>query len=403
MTWSNWSGRQTATPTVVLNPSGEDDFVAAVEQARRQGLNVRAVGASHSHSRVAAPDGLLVETDGWTGVTAAGTDDHGRPVATIRGGSRIHQIGEPLYRLGLGLINQGDIDRQSIAGAIATGTHGTGPDLASFSTAVVGVRIVLADGQLVWCSTTEEPDLFAVARHSLGAVGLITSVDLAVRARYRLRERQWVAQWDDVMPHIRQHVGATRHFEFFWVPGRDLFACKSLEEVPADDDQLDEPSEHSPEPEVISKRERLGWSHRILPSERNDLHTEMEYAVPAEDGPECFNQLRDMIRSDFPELAWPVEYRTLAADDLLISAARSRPTVTISVHQDVSIDDQPLFSAAEEIFDRFDGRPHWGKVHYRTGSELARLHPGYETWWELRDRYDPDEMFVNSYLATLRP
>lgn len=402
--WTNWSGRQTATPMRVVRPGSEQDFVAAVELAGARRWPVRAVGASHSHSRVAAvDDGLLVETDGWQGPPSTsrrsvGAD--GEPVVTVRSGTRIFQLGEPLYQLGFGLINQGDIDKQSIVGALSTGTHGTGPTLGNFSTAVRGVRLVLADGQVVDCSADHEPDLFSVARHSLGAVGLITEVELAVRPRYRLHERQWVAGIEEVMPRIDELVAATRHFEFFWVPNRDLFACKTLDEIEADDREV--PVE-SPEPEVLNKNERRGWSHRIISSIRDDKHTEMEYAVPAQSGPACFAELRDMIRARFPELEWPLEYRTLAADDLPISVAGGRQTVTISAHQDVSLDDRPLFTACEEIFRRHDGRPHWGKVHYRSGQELAELYPDYRRWWEIRDRFDPDHRFVTPDLEQLRP
>jgi FAD/FMN-containing dehydrogenase len=153
----------------------------------------------------------------------------------------------------------------------------------------------------------------------------------------------------------------------------------------------------------VAKRERRGWSHQIISSIRDDLHTEMEYAVPAERGPACFAEVRELIGRDFPDLRWPVEYRTLAADDQLISVARDRPTVTISVHQDISLDDRPLFEACEAVFLAHGGRPHWGKVHYRSGTELADLHPGYRRWWDLRDHWDPTERFVTEDLAALRP
>ncbi len=419
--WTNWSGRQTATPMRVVRPRSEADYIAAVDMARTRQWPIRAIGSSHSHSRVAAVDGLLVETDGWQGPPrpsdrpSAGA---GEPVVTVRSGTKIFQLGEPLYRLGYALINQGDIDKQSIVGALSTGTHGTGPTLGNFSTAVRGIRLVLADGQVVECSQEHQPDLFSVARHSLGAVGLITEVDLAVRHRYRLHERQWVAGFEEVMPRIDELVAATRHFEFFWVPNRDLFACKTLDEVetdgtetddtesteaPADDTESTEAPAESPEPEVVNDRERRGWSHRIISSIRDDKHTEMEYAVPAASGPACFAELRDMIGVRFPELEWPLEYRTLAADDLPISVAGGRQTVTISAHQDVSLDDRPLFSACEEIFRRYEGRPHWGKVHYQTGEELARLYPDYHRWWEIRDQFDPDGRFVTPDLERLRP
>lgn len=290
---------------------------------------------------MAAGDGLLVETDGWQGLVGVRSPDGSgsAPIVAVRAGTRIFQLGLPLYRHGLALINQGDIDKQSLAGAIGTGTHGTGP--------------------------TDSPEA--------------------------------------VMGDIDRLVGATRHFEFFWQPDRDRCACKSLDELPRDDDRPTGPEVEPGEVEQLAKLERRGWSHQIISSIRDDKHTEMEYAVPAEHGPACFDELRTMIRRDFPDLRWPVEYRHLASDDVLISAARGRPTVTISAHQDVGLDDRPLFEACETIFRRHEGRPHWGKVHYQTGAELAGLHIHWRRWWRIRDRYDPDGRFVTPYLESLRP
>lgn len=385
--WSNWSGRQTDEPRRVEHPSSEEELVATVTAAAADGLAVRAVGASHSHSRVAATNGVLVELDQWKGLVAA---DPQAQLATVRSGSRIFELGEPLHEAGLALHNQGDIDKQSIAGAIATGTHGTGPTLQNLSASVEAVRIVLASGEVVECTPNDA--LFDVARHSLGGVGLISEVTIAVRPAYRLHERLWKDDPADVFDRIDELVGATRHFEFFWMPQGDWCACKTLDETEAIVDPM--PDE---------KYERIGWSHNIISSIRDDLHTEMEYSVPAELGPACFTEVREMVLQDFPDLQWPIEYRTLAADDLWISTASGRPTVTISAHQDVALDDRPLFEACEAIFRRYDGRPHWGKVHYRTGAELAQMYPRYREWWQVRDAHDPDDVFVTPYLASLRP
>ena len=320
-TWSNWSGRQTSRPALVHEPSSEAGFVAAVADARRLGVAPRAVGASHSHSRVAATDGVLVGTDGWQGLISA---DPLKQTAILRSGTRVFQAGPELFPHGLSLRNQGDIDKQSIAGAISTGTHGTGPTLQNLSASVEGLRLVLADGEVVQCSPTMEPELFEVARHSLGGVGLLVEVELGLRLAYRLHETQWFEHPDDVFGRIDQLVAATRHFEFFWDPQRDSCACKSLAETTDDPNEL---------PEV--KGQRIGWSHDIISSLRDNRHTEMEYSVPAEAGPACFAELRAMIHSEFTDLAWPIEYRTLRSDDLWIRTAGGRETVTISAHQDI--------------------------------------------------------------------
>ncbi len=387
--WSNWSGRQTDTPARIVAPQTEADIIAAVTNAATDGLAVRAIGASHSHSRIAATNGIVVDLDTWQGVVSTNADALS---ATVKSGTRIYQLGEPLNAAGLALRNQGDIDRQSIAGATSTGTHGTGPTLQNLSSSVLGVRILLATGEVVECSPNSKPDLFELARHSLGSVGLITEMTIGLRPAYRLHETLWTEDPDSVFGRIDELTAATRHFEFFWMPQSDSCACKSLAETQADVD-----------PMPAAKLERIGWSHDIISSTRNDLHTEMEYSVPAEVGPECFNEVREMILRDFPELLWPLEYRNIAADDLWISAASRRETVTISAHQDITLDDHPLFEACETIFRRYDGRPHWGKQHYQTGAELVALYPRYRDWWALRDTYDPNGVFVTEYLASLRP
>lgn len=388
--WSNWSGRQSATPRLQANPRHEDDFVALVRAAREQGLTIRAVGASHSHSRVAAPDGALVVTDDWQGLVDV---DGSRRNATFRSGTRIFQTGPLLHKHGLALRNQGDIDTQSLAGATSTGTHGTGPGLQNLSASIEQVRLVIASGEIITCGPLVHPEIFSAARLSLGGVGLVTELTVGARDSYRLHERVWLEHPDEVLGRIDDLVGATRHFEFFWMPDRDQCAVKTLTETEA----TDLPASANP------RRERLGWSHEIISSRRDERHTEMEYSVPATRGPACFAELRAVIQRDFPDLTWPLEYRTLAADDLWLSTASHRPTVTISAHQDIALDDRPLFEACEEIFRRHDGRPHWGKVHYRTGNEFAEMYTEYRRWWDVRDQVDPDGLFLTPDLAALRP
>ncbi len=386
--WSNWSGRQTSNPQSIVRPTTEDDFVSAIAAANDNEWPIRAVGASHSHSRVAATDGLLLELDGWQGVTAT---DNDAGTATIKSGTRIFQLGEPLHEAGMALRNQGDIDRQSIAGATATGTHGTGPTLHNLSMSIASMRIALASGDIVTCDPSSG-DLFEIARHSLGGVGAVIDITLNVREAYRLHERLWSEHPDTIFDRIDELTAATRHFEFFWMPQLDKCACKTL-------DETDEAPNDMPD----TKLERIGWSHNIISSIRDDKHTEMEYSVPAEMGPTCFNEVREMVQRDFPNLEWPLEYRTVKADNIWISAARGRETVTISVHEDISLPDRELFSACEEIFRRYDGRPHWGKVHYQTGDDLLAVHPRLRDWWRVRDQHDPDARFVTPELEALRP
>lgn len=387
--WKNWSGRHRARPTELRFPRSEADAAAIVRAAADGGRTVRAAGAGHSHMPLIPTDGVIVDTSGLSGVMDT---DALRRTARVWAGTRIHALGRPLHDAGLALANQGDIDRQSIAGACATGTHGTGAALGNLSTAVLGARLVLADGELVECDADRHPELWRAARHSLGALGLITQLTLQLRDCYKLAERSWREPFEALRARLETLQDASRHFEFFWYPQPDEILAKSMDE-----------STEAPRYPLGEEGERLAWSYEVLPNHRPHLHTEMEYSVPAEHGPACLDDIRRLIRRDFPDLRWPVEYRTVAADDVWLSTARGRATATISVHQDIREDEARYFRACEEIFLSYAGRPHWGKVHYLSGAQLAARHADWDDWWAVRDRFDPDGVFLNDHLRAIRP
>jgi FAD/FMN-containing dehydrogenase len=334
-------------------------------------------------------DGVVADISGLSGlISTDGTAQR----AWVWAGTPIYALGRPLADAGLALANQGDIDRQLIGGAIATGTHGTGAGLQNLSAAVLGARVALASGDLVDCSPATNTNLWEAIRLNLGAVGIVTRLALQLRPAYRLRERRAVIGYEELAPQLDDLVAESRHFEFFWYPTKDRAVLKTIEETTA-----------APRYPLAPEGSRLGWSFEVLPNHRTWRHTEMEYAVPAEDGPACMDEIRDMLREKFPAMGWPVEYRTVAADEVWLSTAYRRPIVTISLHCDVNEDEEPMFRAAEDIFRSFDGRPHWGKVNYLGGDELADIHPRWEDWWSVRDTVDPQDVFLNDYLLGIRP
>ena len=387
--WNNWSGRQRSKPTSLYFIRSEADAAAIVRQAGRAKQSVRIAGAGHSHAPLVVNDGVIVDASGLAGVVST---DAPMQRAWVWSGTRIYALGRALHDHGLALKNQGDIDRQAIAGAVATGTHGTGQTLQNLSASVTGIRMVTASGDIVECSSERNAELFQAARLSLGAFGIITQLQLQLRDAYRLKEHGWSEPFEALLPRLDTLIAQSRHFEFFWYPHTDVAVAKSTDPTTAD-----------AEYPLADEGSRLAWSYEVLANHRPLLHTEMEYSVPASDGLACMRAIRELIRKDFPGLRWPVEYRTLAADDVWLSTAYERPTVTISVHQDVNENDEPYFRACEEIFNAFSGRPHWGKVNYLDGATLARRHPRWLEWWRARDAIDPAETFLNDYLRQVRP
>ncbi|MDH3678605.1 MAG: FAD-binding protein [Acidimicrobiia bacterium] len=387
--WTNWSGKQSTATATLHHVRSEEDAAAVAGEARARGSTVRVAGSGHSHQPLVPNDGVVVDVSALSGVISVDTDAQ---QAWMWAGTPIYALGRPLHEAGLALINQGDIDRQLIGGAVATGTHGTGAELANLSAAVVGARIALASGELVDVTAEQHPELWQVVRQNLGAVGIVTRLALQLRSAYRLRERGSFETWAELAPTLERAVNEARHFEFFWFPTTDTAAVKFIDET---DDEAEYP--------LATEGSRVGWNYEVLPNHRTWPHTELEYSVPLEAGPACLDAIRTLLRRDFPEMPWPVEYRSLAADDVWLSTAYERPTVTISLHQGVEVDDEPLFRAAEEVVRSFDGRPHWGKVNYLTGGDLEAIHPRWSDWWAVRDRYDPDQVFLNDYLLSIRP
>jgi FAD/FMN-containing dehydrogenase len=395
-TWSNWSGSVTCAPQTIGAPTTEAAIIALIKEAAAARTTVRVAGTGHSFTPLCASNEVLISLDGLQGLVIADQE-----TATFWAGTKLHQMGDPLWTAGLAMANMGDIDRQTLAGAISTGTHGTGPTLGSIATQVVGLRLALASGEMVDCSPTQEPELFKAAQVSLGALGIITQVTLRCLPAYRLHERTWVAGFEACMVQLDTLIAANRHFEFFWVPSEDVCAMKTLNPTTAE-------TPKSPSHPIVTGRlaryvreEKIDRSYRVFPSERNLKFNETEFAVPAANGPDCLREIRDLMQRRYPAVLWPIEYRTLATDDIPLSPAYGRATVTISVHQAAELPYQPFFADVEAIFRKHQGRPHWGKIHTHTAHELATLYPAWAAFQTVRAQVDPAGLFLNEHVRTI--
>jgi FAD-linked oxidoreductase len=425
--WSNWSGGVVCKPRQVVAPRDEVELAAEVRKAAGP---VRVPGTGHSFTPLNATDGTIIDLAAFDGLKGFDPD---RQAVTFGAATPLWEIGALIHPMGVGLKNMGDIDRQTLGGVVGTGTHGTGPSLKSFSAEVAGFRLLLANGDIIHCSANENEDVFAGGRTSFGALGVMTEISMYVRPAYKLVENNFLLPLDELFERLDELVQKTRHFEFFCFPYSDVAVCKSLDESQGD----------APEPrtaEDMRKRgERVGgesrtfiwinellpyapfmlkpahrlfsqlmpgtgrvrWSHEIFPSPRPVRFNEMEYAVPVEKGPDTVREIIRTVRSRRINTGFPLEYRTVAADDVWMSPFYERPSATIAVHQYHKVDTARLFDACEAIFRNADGRPHWGKRHTRTATELAHLYPRYQAFRELRRRLDPIGKFLNPYLRSL--
>jgi FAD-linked oxidoreductase len=407
--WSNWSGGVTSKPKQVVAPADEVALAAAIRSAAGP---VRAPGSGHSFTPVCASDGTIVDLAAFTGLKSV---DKQNLTATFASATPLWAIGPALLKEGLGLFNMGDIDRQTLGGVVGTGTHGTGRTLGSFSSAVAGFRLITANGDVLNCTPEENAEVFAAGCCSIGALGVMTEITIHVRPAYKLIEKNFLMPPDELFAKLDSLVADNRHFEFFWFPYADVAVCKSLNET----------TDPAPEPrsaEAMHLRGEKGssdekafaainavlpytpflltQSHRLF-SQLMPVAGKMEYAVPYAKGPDAIREVVAKIRKDRINTGFPIEYRSVAADDVWISPFYQRESATIAVHQYRTVDTTPYFNACEAIFGRYEGRPHWGKRHTRTSHELAALYPEFGRFQDLRRRLDPGGKFLNPHLQGL--
>ncbi|MEZ5551064.1 MAG: D-arabinono-1,4-lactone oxidase [Pseudomonadales bacterium] len=383
-TWQNWSGGQQYRPHKVSTPGSLSALRDLAGLAERERLKLRCVGSGHSFVPFWT-DGIIVSLDTFTGIHRV---DAGSHQVSVGAGTKIHELGPLLWTEGLSLPQQGDIDRQSIAGALSTGTHGTGRTLPNLSHALLSAQLVTASGEALIIDAERTPDWLRALRVSVGLLGVLTEVTLQVEPAFLLHERKQQAGFEEVAATLEDLIADHRHCEFFWTPRSDSFEMKTLHR------STDTPGR-------ISATEIIGPAHEIFPSSRETRFNEMEYSVPYESGWSCFTELRELLLSRFAKLPWPIEYRTLAADDAWLSTASDRESVTLSVHQGAERDHRPLFDAAESVFRNHRGRPHWGKLHTLNARDLADLYPHFEAFRRVRAELDPTGIFCNDYLAGL--
>jgi L-gulonolactone oxidase len=421
--WRNWAGSQLCAPSSVRRPVEESSLVRIVEEAASRGERVKAVGSGHSFSAIALTEGCLVDLTRYAAVLAS---DLERGAVTVQSGIRLSRLSEELHRRGLALPNLGDIAYQSVAGAISTATHGTGVRLGNLSTLVTGLRMVSGKGELVECSVSSQPDLLRVARVGLGALGLISTVTLSCVPRFRLRAVERVERLDAVLEGLDEAVRENEHFELFWIPhtGFALTKRNNRTEAPL--------APRSPLREltqdvlvgnlVFGALCRLGrlnpswiprlprWmpstgqvdyvdrSDRVFTSPRLVRFVEMEYAIPREAAAEAVRGVRRFVEESGQLVSFPVEVRFVAADDIPLSPAYGRESAFVAVHVYRGMPYEEYFRGVERIMRDFEGRPHWGKIHFQSAETLARLYPEWDRFQEARARLDPAGRFSNSHL-----
>ncbi|MCQ6555413.1 FAD-binding protein [Streptomyces sp. C10-9-1] len=423
-TWRNWAGTVAVTPRREARPASAAELAEAVRRAAEDGLRVKTVGTGHSFTSIAATDGLLIRPDLLTGIRRI---DRSAMTVTVESGTPLRRLNEALAREGLSLTNMGDIMAQTVAGAISTGTHGTGRDSASIAAQVRALELVTADGSVLTCSAEEHPEVFAAARVGLGALGVITAVTFAVEPVFLLTAREEPMPFERVLEEFDALHAENEHFEFYWFPhtgscntkrnnrsagpaappgavgawiedellsnGAFQLLCSLGRAVPAAVPAMARLSSRA-----LSARTYTDIPYKVFTSPRRVRFVEMEYALPREAVVTALRELRAMVERSPLRIGFPVEVRTAPADDITLSTASGRESAYVAVHMYRGTPYRAYFTAAERILTAHGGRPHWGKIHTRDAAYLSEVYPRFAEFTALRDRLDPDRLFHNPYL-----
>lgn len=422
--WRNWAGDQTCAPRAIERPGSAAEIAAALERAAAAGERVRVAGSGHSFADAVCTDGRLLSLQRMNRVLDV---DRAGGLVRVEGGIAIHALSEALAEHGLALENLGDVDVQTIAGAISTATHGTGARLRNISAQVEAVELVLADGSTLTSSASDpDPTTWQAARVGVGSLGVIAAVTLRAVPAFTLRGVDAPAPLGETLDRLEQLGEENDHFELFVFPHCDTALTRTnnrVEEPPrprsrasawANDVLLTNHAFHAfclagrAMPRFIpalnrtvtrlaGSTTRLDRSDRIFASPRLVRFTEMEYALPREHTAEAVRRVMELIPRRGFAVPFPIEVRLVAEDDALLSPAHGRPTGYVAVHMFKGMAWEPYFRAVEAIMDEYGGRPHWGKRHFQTAETLRPRYPRWDDWQGVRARLDPSGRFGNPY------
>lgn len=422
----NWSGNQRWNPKQLLQPSTTDEIISIVKNAIDCNSKIRVYGSKHSFTEVNNTDDICVNLDNFQGIIEVDTD---KSLVTVKAGTKLFLLNKLLAEQNLALENMGDVDVQSIAGAIATGTHGTGVYFGNISTQVVAVKFINGLGEEVYCSKYENSKLFKCMQISLGALGIVTEITLNCVPNYKLKCDKYSEKLSEVLANIVDYNANNRNFEFYWFPYTDTvqtkysnitnyqsdksnffnffndyfienymlsIVCKFAKIFPKLNIGISKISAN-----FLTSSTKIKQSKDVYATPRLVKFNEMEYNIPLEAYKDAMKDVIKMVNSKKFNIHFPIENRFVKQDDIYLSPAYKRDSAYIACHVYKGKEYKAYFKALEEIFTAYDGRPHWGKIHYKKSDYLVLKYPMFDEFNNQRTQQDPHQIFLNDYLKSI--
>ena len=420
--WTNWAGDQSCEPTSIERPGTLDALRRTVARSVDRGLPVRASASGHSFTDCALTQGVMVRLDG---LTRKLDFDRASGLFKAEAGVVLSELNRMLDADGVAFENLGDIDRQTVAGSVATGTHGTGERFQNVSAQVESLELIAPDGSLVTIDESE-PELLRAARVAVGALGIVYSVTVRTVSAYTINRVDSPKPLRHVLENLDGLNAGADHFEFYVFPGTDVALCREsrrTQEPPqpkhparvyAQEVVLENwlgqafagavrarpslaPTAARLAAKGLGRTTKVDASYRVFASERHIKFTEMEYAVPRERGRELIEGVLEIVARPELHVAWPIEVRFVKGDDSFLSPSHEQDSCYVAVHQDRRLGWEPYFRRVESLARGLSGRPHWGKRHFRTAADLSAAYPRWNDFQAARERLDPDGVFQNAY------
>jgi FAD-linked oxidoreductase len=420
----NWAKNISFKPQQVFSPKSEDEIIEIIKQANSNKKVLRTRGSGHSWTGLIASDYWFLHLDHFQGFLSHNQD---KKTLRVKAGTKLRTFGDIAFKFNLAMENQGDINRQSLAGASSTGTHGTGRELQSVANQIESLVIISGSGDKIKIDSSNL-DLFNAARVSFGSLGIITEVTMKLVEAYKLKVRSFAEDMDKALDQFDKRFHNHRHLEMFYFPVGDWAIIKTMDKTSEIISEgklarrfnelvlenwiyeglniVASKTKSYKEFDKIMRRfvgssEKVDWSHRAFPTDRNFKFMEMEYNLPLEKFQEVFNEMRQSIRKNNFKTLFPIEIRFVKKDPLWLSPAFERDSVYFAVHTYITEDYRPYFDAMEAIFKRHGGRPHWGKWHSLKEPTFAQIYPKFENFKKIRTELDPQGIFLNPHLKEI--
>ncbi len=422
----NWSGYLTWDPKKIFYPESEVKIQKIIKKAISFEQKIRVIGSGHSFSPVCATNDILVSLDKYQGIISV---DKEKLTATVKGGTKLFLLNQLLHKEGMAMENLGDIDQQSIAGAISTGTHGTGITFGSLSTQILSISFINGLGEKVTCSKEQNHELFKAAQVSLGTLGIITELTIQCVPSYKLELIIDKTTLEDVLSTYKEINNKNRNFEFYWFPNTEYVMTKicNITDDPVDKNGLKnyfqdyvlenyafklicEFARRFPSKSIwtskfsaktISHHRKVNYSHKVLIAPRLVKFNEMEYNVPIEAYDDALKDIVKWINKNNSTVHFPIENRFVKGDDIYLSPAYNRDSAYIACHVYNKKEFTSFFTALEEIFLSYEGRPHFGKINQFNKELMIERYPMFDAFCKLRETHDPSNIFISEYMHTL--